>query len=811
MLGSLRNDLRYAFRMILKTPVVTTIAIASLALGVAANTTIFSIVNQWLLRPLPYHESENIVILWEINRNSSSDQGLVSVANYLDWRDQATSFESVFASEFGVANLTGLDRPERVNTTTVTASIFSELNAEPLLGRTFYPNEGGMEDEPVAVLGELLWRSRFGADPDAVGRSIVVNGRSHTVVGVMPETFDWLFGNVGLWIADDFESRRSDRDNRAILVTARLQPGTTPSSAQAEMSAIASRLEDLHPEANTDMGINIETLREVFPGPTDRGLIQLLMGVVFLVLIVACVNIASLLMAKTDARQKEIAVRVALGAGKVRLVRQLLTESVLLAAVAGALGLILSIWGVAWLATAMPDEIPHSFTPRMHGAVVFFSIMVSLLAGLTFGITPAMQAVNGGLGSPLIEGSRGGTATVRRKRIRSLFVITEFALALTILVGAALLTELFHQRLAIDPGYDGVNLLTMELTLPEHKYADDAAMGAFVDKFERELESLSAATGYAIMNVRPRTRGMPFSRFSVDGVQVETGEEPSTSWLSVSADYFETMGISVLYGRDFNTTDRADAPPVILVNERLVERFFDGDDPIGKRLTIHGESREIVGVARNIAQERLTGLTVTSPSVYFPIAQRPVRTMNVAVRTTGDPHQQTVPTQETLWRVDSDLPVTLVRTMDEVVEYELAGPNMMTSVMFATGLLALALAAIGIYGVMAFSVSQQTNEIGIRIALGASSANVLTRVARQGATLTGIGLLVGVPTSVFVIWFVNVIGERAGTEGLVSTGSFGLTPVITVAGVLATVGLVGCYLPARRAAKVDPMVALQQE
>jgi putative ABC transport system permease protein len=668
-----------------------------------------------------------------------------------------------------------------------------------------------MEDEPVAVLGELLWRSRFGADPGAIGRSIIISGRSHTVVGVMPETFDWLFGNVGLWIADDFESRRSDRDNRAILVTARLQPGTTPGSAQAEMSAIASRLKDLHPEANTDMGINIETLREVFPGPTDRGLIQLLMGVVFLVLIVACVNIASLLMAKTDARQKEIAVRVALGAGKGRLVRQLLTESVLLAAVAGALGLILSIWGVAWLASAMPDELPHSFAPRMHGTVVFFSIMVSLLAGLTFGITPAMQAVRGGLGSPLVEGNRGGTATVRRKRIRNLFVITEFALALTILVGAALLTELFHQRLAIDPGYDGANLLTMELTLPEHTYEDEQAMAAFVDQFERELESLSGAAGYAIMNVRPRTRGMPYSRFTVDGREVEPGEEPSTSWLSVSADYFETMGISVLYGRDFNTNDRTDAPPVILVNERMVERFFDGEDPIGKRLTIQGKSREIVGVARNIAQERLTGLTAISPSVYFPIAQRPVRTMNVAVRTTGDPHQLTVPTQEALWRVDPDLPVTLVRTMNEVVEYELAGPNMMTSVMFATGLLALVLAAIGIYGVMAFSVSQQTNEIGIRIALGASSANVLTRVAGQGATLTGIGLLVGIPTSVLVIWFVNIIGERAGTEGLVSTGSFGLTPVMVVAGVLATVGLVGCYLPARRAAKVDPMVALQQE
>jgi len=797
--------------MALKTPVVTTIAIVSLALGVAANTTIFAIVNQWLLRPLPYHESETLVMLWENNRNAADDQDLVSVGNYLDWRELASSFSSVFASELGVANLTGLDRPERVNTTRVTGNIFEELKAEPLLGRTFFPDEGGSEDEPVAIMGELLWRARFGADPNVVGKTVTLNGRSYTVVGVMPENFDWLFGNVGMWIADDFENRRNDREHRSILVNARLRPGVTPAAAQAEMSAIAARLENLHPETNIDWGVNVDTLREVFPGPTDKGLIQLMMGVVFLVLIVACVNIASLLMAKTDARQKEMAVRVALGAGKGRLVRQLLTESVVLATVAGALGLILSVWAVASLATILPDEIPRAFTPRLHGAVVVFSLAVSLIAGLTFGITPAMQAVKGGLRSPLVEGSRGGTATVRRRRIRSFFVIAEFALALTILVGAALLTELFHQRLAIDPGYDGENLLTMELTLPEHKYADDEAIVAFLDEFERELAGLSGTEGFAIMNVRPRTRGMPYSRFTIDGVPVEEREEPVTSWLSVSPDYFNTMGIAVLSGRMLNASDRAESPPVVMVNERLVERFFDGESPLGKRLTIQGMSREIVGVATNVAQERLSGLMPTPPSVYFPIAQHPIRTINVAARTSGDPHLQTGPIQAALWRVDADLPVTLVRTMDEVVEYELAGPNTMTTVMFVVGLLALALAAIGIYGVMAFSVSQRTNEIGIRIALGASSKQVLTRVARQGALLTGIGLLLGVPTSVFVVWFINVIGERAGTDGLVAIDAVGLTPVMAVAGILATVGLVGCYLPARRATKIDPVLALQQE
>jgi len=811
MLGSLRTDLVYAFRMIIKTPVVTVIAIFSLALGVAANTMIFAVVNQWLLRPFPYYESESLVMLWEDNRNTQGDQESVSVANYLDWRDLAASFQTMIASELDVANLTGLDRPERVNITRVTPNIFTLLNAEPMLGRTFRPDEGGMEDAPVVVLGEMLWRNQFGADPEAVGRTVRLNGRSYTVVGVMPETFDWLFGGVSLWVADDFESRRENRASRSLIVTARLQPGATPASAQAEMSAIALRLEDLHQETNADYGVNVETLSEIFPGPTDRGLIQLMMAVTFLVLLVACVNIASLLMAKTDARQKEIAVRVALGAGKARLVRQLLTESVLLALIAGTLGLVLSVWGVAWVGTAIPEEVPHSLTPQMSGAVVGFSIAISFLAGLTFGITPAAQAVKGGLRSALIDGTRGGTATARRRRTRSIFVITEFALALTILVGAAMMTEMFHQRLALDPGFDGDNLLTMELTLPEYKYAGEDALTAFVDDFERELATLPGTRGYAIMNVLPRARSVPSSTFTVDGVLVEQEEAPTTSWLSVSPEYFQTMGIPVLAGRAFDVSDRADAPQVVIVNERLAERFFGGDDPVGRRLTIQGRSREIVGLVKNVAQERLTGLTAPSPSVYFPMAQRAVRTLSVVVRATSDPHQLASPIQEAIWRIDAELPVTLVRTMDEVIKVELAGPNLMAMVMFVIGLLALVLAAIGIYGVMAYTVSQQTNEIGIRMALGSSTGRVLARVARQGATLAGIGLMLGIPTSTLVVWFIGKIGERAGANGLAMVEAVGLTPVVVVAGVLAFVGLVGCYLPARRATKIDPVLALQQE
>jgi putative ABC transport system permease protein len=814
MIGTFRKDLVYAFRMIVKTPVVSAIAVLSLALGVAANTTIFSIVNTWLLRPLPYPEADRLVMVWENDRNDSDDQDAVRYANFFDWREQATSFDSWIATDFGVANLTGLERPEQVTLANVTPNFFSLIGSDPMMGRTFLPDEGGTEDAPVAVLSETLWKNRFGAEADIIGKTMTLNDRTYTVVGVMPETFDFILGTVGLWIADDFESRRTNREDHQMLVTARLELGVSAAQAQNEMAAIGARLEEMYPETNTDYGVNVMTLREQFPGRTDRGLIQILMAVVFLVLLIACVNIASLLMAKTDARQKELAMRVALGAGKGRLVRQLLTESVVLALLAGALGVVLSFWGVAALVEAMPDQLPGSFTPRLDGTVLGFAIVASVLSGLTFGITPAMQAVSGNLRSALVDGSRGGTATRKKKRLRAAFVMAEFAMAFTILIGAAVLTDLFDRRLDIDPGFDVQNLLTMQLVLPEYKYGDEAEQVLFVDELERQLEGLPGASSYALANVLPRTRGLPFTEFTIDGQLDEENEEPETSWLTVNTTYFASLGIALRAGRSFTEADRAEAPLVVMVNQRMVERFFDGESPVGRRITIQDESREIVGVVNNIAQTRLAGLEPTFPAVYFPMAQRPARGMRMVLRAPGDPLVLAGAAQDAVWQVDSDQPIALVQTMDQHIEAELAGPTIMSQILFFVGFLALALAAIGIYGVMAYSVSQQTGEIGIRMALGAKPRQVLTRVTRQGATLAGMGLLLGVPLAALVVFFIGSVVSTASADGLqVSEASrvATVTPLVSVSLILAAVGLIACYLPARRATKIDPMVALTAE
>ena len=392
MINTLRQDLIYSIRMIVKTPVVTGIAVLSLAIAVAANTSIFSVLNSWLLRPLPYPDAERLVMVWENDRNDSDDSDGATVANYFDWREQSNSFEALIAAEFSSANLTGMERPEQLRVSHVTPDFLRVLAAEPLIGRTFREDEGGPEDTPVAVIGESLWRDRFAGDNAVLNQTMMLDGRAYTIVGVMPETFDFLVGSVKIWVADTFESRRTDRTVHTLVVTGRLRGGVTPAQAQNEMTSIASRLEEQYPETNEGWGVNVETLKEQFPGDTDRGLIQILMTVVFLVLLIACVNIANLLLAKTDSRQKEIAVRMALGAGKGRIVRQLLTEAVVLALIAGSLGTVLSIWGVAFLAQVFPDEVPGAFLPRIDAAVVTFSILASVFAGLTFGIAPATQA-----------------------------------------------------------------------------------------------------------------------------------------------------------------------------------------------------------------------------------------------------------------------------------------------------------------------------------------------------------------------------------------------------------------------------------
>ncbi len=813
MFSSFKQDFVFALRMTAKTPIVTAIAVVSLAIGVAANTTTFSLLHGWLLKPLPYPNAERLVMAWENDLLEGDDQEPVAPANFFDWMDETTSFEEWIGWQYETANLTDIERPEQLTVATVTPNYFSVLDAVPMLGRTFQPDEGGADDVAALVMGETIWRTRFGASPDVIGSTVTLDGARYTVLGVMPETFDFLLGNVSMWIASDFRDHRYEREDQSLFVTALLKRNISVDQAQSEMTAVSARLAELYPETNENSSVNVETVREVFPGPTDKSLTTILMSIVALVLLVACVNVSSLLMAKTEARQREIGVRVALGAGKARLTYQLLTESIVLASMAGALGVVLSIFGIKGVAAAMPPELPVLFQPRLSGPVLGFGVVVSLLTGLTFGIGPAMHAVGGGSTSALVDGSRGGTISKHRRRLRSGFVIAEFALALTTLMAAGVLTDLFHQRLDISPGFDADHLIKTELALPEYKYPDDESIVAFVGEIERQLETVPRAAGFTLANVLPRTRSIPTAPFTVDGREYGPDEEPSTGWIAVGADYFDVMGIRLRSGRAFTPGDREGTPPVVLVNQRWVEQFAGGESPIGRRITVQGESREIVGVVNNIAQARLTGLLPHDPMVYFPMAQRPVRSIRIVMRADGDPNQLVLPLQNAVWAVDKDLPVALTQTVESYMEMELAGPTVMTQMLVIVGGLTLALAAIGIYGLMAYSVSQRTREIGIRMALGAHAGRVVARVTRQGATLAGMGLLIGAPFAAIGLRIINsMITQGASADEIEEFGAVvAFAPMATIAALLVVVGLVASYLPARRVTKVNPVTALGVE
>ncbi len=810
MLSTLRSDLAYAVRMIVKTPVVTLIAIVSMSVAIAANTSIFSILNSWMLRPLPYANADRMVLVYEDDRNDADDIDPVAAANFFDWRERATSFDTWIVSNFRQRSLTGIDQPQRLLASNVTPNYFTALGQEPMLGRTFLPDEGRPSSPPVVVVGETVWRNFFGADPGLVGSTILLNGDAHTVVGIVEETFDFILGGVQIWIPSTFEDVRDDRETRGYTVTAWRGADVTLEQARAEMAVIASRLEEEYPATNQDWGVTVRPIREQFPQRTDRGLITVLMAVVLMALLIACANVASLLLAKTDARHKELAVRTALGAGKGRIVRQLLTESVLLALIAGAVGMVVSIWGVRALASAIPAQLPRVFLPTFDGAVMAFGIFLSVASGLAFGVAPALQAFSGDLRTALTDTTRGGSTTKSKKRLRGAFVMVEFAMALTILIAAAVLTDVFRTTLDIEPGYDAANLLTMEITLPQHKYADGPAMGRFFDDVEREFTALPGARGLALMNELPRTFSLPRTSFTIDGQPVEPNEEPQARWLSINAPYLSTMEIPLRDGRAFTDGDRADAPPVVMINQRFVDRFFEDSEPVGRYITVRGESREIVGVASDIAQTRLAGLEPIQPAVYFPLPQLPVRTMLVAIRTEGDPYEVAAVAQRAVWSVDPEQPIAAVQTLEEYIETQMAAMDILGSLMFLIGFVALALAAIGIYGVMAYSVTQQTGEIGLRMALGAKPHQVLTRITRQGAVLAGAGILIGTPLAILVsrmIAGLPVDIPGASTE----LNSNAIMSIITVSAILTGVGLIACVLPARRATQIDPVAALREE
>ena len=798
------QDLRYSGRMLLKHPGFTLIAVLTLSLGIGANTAIFSIVNAVLLRALPYQAPEQLVTLGE-----SDPRGSVSYSNFVDWRNQSSLFDSVSVVRSNESyNFTGAGEPERLQGRLVSAGFFSLLGIKPAVGRDFLGEDDRPGATPAVIISYGLWSRRFGNDPGVIGKQITLNNQSYTVVGVSSQDFQYgLPADVTIPIglsAERFKARGADP---GVSVVARLKPNVSLQQAQTETDMVYSRMEQQYPETNTGRRAYLMSLHETFVGDVRRPLL-ILLGSVALVLLIACANVANLLLVRASTRRREMSVRVALGANRWRIIRQLLTESLMLAVIGAVLGILLAYWGASFIANQLPDGIPRLTETSIDVAVLGFTLGVSLLTGLLFGLAPALQASRLNLTEALKEGDRGSSGG--RQRLRSLLIVSEVALTLTLLVGAGLLIQSFRRVLQVDPGFDPDNLLTMQVFVNN---TDGHQVAAFFEQWQENVRRLPGVKSTAVSN------GLPLGVvnhpiFFIEGrPRPENGREPSGIRYTVSPGYFETLGIELIRGRAFTTQDTRETPLVAIIDEALAQQHFQSEDPIGKRITQSASgspSYEIVGVVRHVEQYNLDGQSSRPPQFYLNFNQIPldrlptqVRRINLLTRTNVEPSSLVSAVREQIAALNKDQAIFNIRTMDQMVSQSIAPRRFSMLLLAIFAVVALVLASVGIYGMLSYAVAQRTREIGLRMTLGAQSGNVLRLVIRQGMKLALIGVAVGLVASLAVTRTMKTLlfGVSA-TDPLTFFG---------IALLLALVALLACWVPARRAAKVDPMVALRYE
>jgi putative ABC transport system permease protein len=805
----LAQDLRFGGRMLAKRPGFTLVAIITLALGIGANTAIFSVVNTVLLRPLSYKEPDRLMMVWEDASQQGFPRNSTTPANFIDWRDQNQVFEGMAALGRESFNLTGAGEPEKIDGRRVSATLFDLLGVEPQLGRAFLREEDQPGGNRVVIISHGLWQRRFGSDVNIVGKPLTLNGESLTVVGVMPPQFEFPGRDAELWVPLAFDSREAtDRGRHFLEVVARTKSGITLQQAQAEMDAIAARLRQQYPDASTSTGSVVIPLHEQVVGDIKPALLVLL-GAVGFVLLIACANVANLLLARAAVRQKEIAIRVALGAGRLRLMRQFLTESILLAVLGGGVGLLVSLWGINLLRAFIPENISQVKTIEIDARVMGFTLLVSLMTGLIFGLAPMTQASKFDLNETLKEGGRDSAAGSRGSRIRGLLVITEVAVSMILLVGAGLLINSFIRLSNIDPGFRANNLLTMRIMLPQLKYPDHRRRSAFYTDLVRRVEALPGVRSAAVTNWIPLVLQGDTVGISIEG-RPDPGpaERPDVVTRVVSPHYFRTMGIELLQGHDFEERQNRDGSrAMVVISETMARRLWPGEDPIGKRITPGSPDNpdnwcEIIGVVKDVRQFQLDA--DPKPQMYFTYQQAGFFAPNhLVVRTEVEPQSLAATVRNTVWEIDKDQPVSNISTMEEILFESVARQRFSTLLLGIFAAVALALSAVGIYGVMSYSVAQRTREISIRMALGARSRDVLKMVIGQGLKLALTGVMVG------------LVGAFALTR-LMRSLLFGVSatdPVtfVMIAFLLTGVALLACYLPARRATKVDQMIALRYE
>jgi putative ABC transport system permease protein len=811
MLGSLETfwqDVRFGVKMLVKSPGFTIVAVIALALGIGANSAIFSVVNTVLLRPLPYKEPDRLVMVWEDATKNGYPRDTPAVANYLDWRNQNQVFEGMAAIADQSFNLTGIGEPERIDGRRVSANLFSLLGVEPRLGRAFLPEEDQPGSGHAVIISHGLWQRRFGSDMSIVGKPLSLNGETFTVVGVMPQGFQFPSREVELWVPAAFTQQEAGSRGRHYLqVIARMKPGVSLQQAQAEMTAIAARLQQQYPETNTDLGAAVTSLHEHVAGDIRPALLVLL-GAVGFVLLIACANVANLLLARAAVRQKEIALRSALGASRFRLIRQFLTESVLLAAIGGGGGLLLSVWGVSLLKSFIPENISQARAITIDGQVLFFTLLISLLTGLIFGLAPALQASKFNLNETLKEGGRDSAVGSRGNRIRGLLVIAEVAVSLILLIGAGLLINSFMRLRNVDPGFRADNLLTMQVVLPATKYPDRARRSSFYTELVRRIEALPGVKSAAVTTNLPLYRQGNSTGISIEGrPDPAPGQEQIIVTRVISPHYFSTMGIQLLQGREMSEQDREDTTPVVVISEAMARKYWPGEDPVGKRIKTGPSASNIpwmtiAGVVKDVRQFELNA--DPKPQMYLSYMQAGFfAPRDLVISTNVEPMSLASSVRRAVWEIDKEQPVSNIRTMEEILSESIGRQRFSMLLLGIFASVALLLAAVGLYGIMSYSVTQRTREFGIRMALGARRIDVLKMVVGQGLKLVLIGVVIGL-VAAFVL-------TRVMSSLLFGVSATDPATFIAISLVLIGVAVLASYVPAYRATRVDPMIALRYE
>ncbi len=813
-MGTLWQDIRYGLRVLVKSPSVSIVATIALALGIGANTAIFSVVNAVLLRPLPFPNSDQLMSVFESDRVRGGVRGSYSYPNFFDLRDQNHVFEHVAAYHDNDFTLTGQGQPVMLHGAMASADLFSVLGVTPMLGRTFTPAEDKLtESGRVVVLSERLFAGRFNSDASIVNKTITLNGHSFTIIGVMPKGFEFPIQNdpLDLWttIAEDAAGETpitSQRGAHFLRVIGRLKPGVSQLQAQSEADTIGARLAQQYPDTNTNKGIRIEPTLQALVGDVRPALL-ILLGAVACVLLIACANVANLLLARAMTRHKEMAVRSALGASRLRVVRQLLTESLLLSLAGGVLGLGLAIWWSDLLIALGKQDIPRAIQVGLDWRVLGFTLSVTLLTGFVFGLVPALQLSKTDLTESLKEG-RGAGAAARKNRIRGVLVVAELAIAVVLLVSAGLLMQSFWRLQHVNSGLQAQNVLTFNVSIPEVRYSSEKQARFFRDLTNR-LRSLPGVQSASAALPLPLSGDRFVISFQIEGRPVAPKDEPAADLFMTEPDYFRTLGIPLLQGRDFNERDDHNSTPVVIVSDQFARQFFPGENPIGKRFkpglssweNEKSQMREIIGVVGDIRNRALN--TEPKPVYYLPQSQVPFNELAIVTKTSNDPRALINAVTREVQSMDAELPVFNAKTMDEYVSSSVAAPRFNTTLLAIFASVALVLTVIGLYGVMSYSVAQRTNEIGIRMALGAQTSDVLRMIVKDGAKIVAIGLLLG-------------IGGALALTRLLESLLFGVTTrdpltFVSIAALLSVVAMLACYIPAWRATRVDPLEALRCE